>query len=122
MNKEEILTKATELVSKSRQDSHGDTFKNHEQIADFWNTYLDDKLKPVASITPDEVAMMMGLVKVSRSKVGKPNVDDYVDGAAYMAIAGELKLQDDSTPEKSLGEIRGEITRKRIMELNKEAK
>ena len=122
MNKEEILTKATELVSKSRQDSHGDTFKNHEQIADFWNTYLDDKLKPMASITPDEVAIMMGLVKVSRSKVGKPNVDDYVDGAAYMAIAGELKLQDDSTPEKSLCEIRGEITRKRIMELNKEAK
>ena len=122
MNKEEILTKATELVSKSRQDSHGDTFKNHEQIAAFWNTYLDDKLKPMASITPDEVAIMMGLVKVSRSKVGKPNVDDYVDGAAYMAIAGELKLQDDSTPEKSLGEIRGEITRKRIMELNKEAK
>ena len=122
MNKEEILTKATELVSKSRQESHGDTFKNHEQIADFWNTYLDDKLKPMASITPDEVAIMMGLVKVSRSKVGKPNVDDYVDGAAYMAIAGELKLQDDSTPEKSLCEIRGEITRKRIMELNKEAK
>ena len=122
MNKEEILTKATELVSKSRQDSHGDTFKNHEQIADFWNTYLDDKLKPMSSITPDEVAMMMGLVKVSRSKVGKPNVDDYVDGAAYMAIAGELKLQDDSTPEKSLGEIRGEITRKHIIKLNKECK
>ena len=122
MKKEEILMKAADLVSNSRQESHGDTFKNHEQIADFWNTYLDDKLKPVASITPDEVAMMMGLVKISRSKVGKPNVDDYVDGAAYMAIAGELKLQDDSTPEKSLGEIRGEITRKRIMELNKEAK
>ena len=35
--------------------------------------------------------MMMALVKVSRSKVGKHNVDDYVDGSAYMAIAGELK-------------------------------
>ena len=118
MNKEEILTKATELVSKSRQDSHGDTFKNHEQIADFWNTYLDDKLKPMASITPDEVAMMIGLLKVSRSQMGKYNIDDYVDGAAYMAIAGELKLD----PEKSRGEIMGEITRKRIVELNKEGK
>ena len=83
--------KAAELVGNSRQESHGDTFKNHEQIAEFWNIYLDDKLKPVAAITADEVAMMMALVKVSRSKVGKHNVDDYVDGAAYMAIAGELK-------------------------------
>ena len=91
MNKEEILMKAAELVSKSRQESHGDTFKNHAQIAEFWNIYLDDKLKPLASITADEVAMMMGLVKISRSQVGKHNVDDYVDGAAYMAIAGELK-------------------------------
>jgi hypothetical protein len=91
MKKEEILMKAAELVGSSRQESHGDTFKNHEQIAEFWNIYLDDKLKPVAAITADEVAMMMALVKVSRSKVGNHNIDDYVDGAAYVAIAGELK-------------------------------
>ncbi len=91
MNKEEILMKAAELVSRTRQKSHGDAFKNHAQIAEFWNIYLDDKLKPMASITADEVAMMMGLVKISRSLVGKHNIDDYVDGAAYMAIAGELK-------------------------------
>ncbi len=91
MNKEEILMKAAELVSSTRQKSHGDAFKNHAQIAEFWNIYLDDKLKPMASITADEVAMMMALVKISRSQVGKHNIDDYVDGAAYMAIAGELK-------------------------------
>ena len=91
MRKEEILMKAAELVGNSRQESHGDVFKNHEQIAEFWNIYLDDKLKPVAAITADEAAMMMALVKVSRSKVGIHNVDDYVDGSAYIAIAGELK-------------------------------
>ena len=58
MNKEEILMKAADLVSNSRQESHGDTFKNHSQIAEFWNIYLDDKLKPMASITADEAAMM----------------------------------------------------------------
>ena len=91
MNKEEILMKAADLVNNSRQESHGDTFKNHEQIADFWNIYLDSKLKPTVSINPDEVAMMLALLKVSRSQMGKQNMDDYVDGAAYMAIAGELK-------------------------------
>jgi hypothetical protein len=114
MNKEEILMKAADLVSNSRQDSHGDTLKNHEQIAEFWNIYLDNKLKPMASITPDEVAMMLGLLKVSRSQVGKHNIDDYVDGAAYIAIAGELKLD--------RGEIMGEITRQHVMKLNKEGK
>ena len=114
--------KAVDLVSNSRQESHGDTFKNHEQIAEFWNTYLDAKLKPMASITPDEVAMMIGLLKVSRSQVGKHNIDDYVDGAAYMAIAGELKLEDDSTLKKSRGEIMGEVTRQRVLEINKESK
>ena len=122
MKKEEILMKAADLVSNSRQESHGDTFKNHEQIAEFWNTYLDDKLKPMASITPDEVAMMLGLLKVSRSQVGKCNIDDYIDGAAYMAIAGELKLEDDSTLKKSRGEIMGEVTRQHVMKLNKENK
>jgi hypothetical protein len=122
MKKEEILMKAVDLVSNSRQESHGDTFKNHEQIAEFWNTYLDGKLKPMSSITPDEAAMMLGLVKVSRSIVGKHNIDDYIDGAAYMAIAGELKIEDDSTPKKSRGEIMGEITRKHVMKLAKEGK
>ena len=120
MNKKEILMKASDLVSNSRQESHGDTFKNHSQIAEFWNIYLDDKLKPMASITADEAAMMMGLVKVSRSQAGKHNIDDYVDGAAYMAIAGELK--NDSAPNKSRGEIMGEVTRKHVMKLAKESK
>jgi len=58
--------------------------------------------------------MMLSLLKVSRSQVGKHNIDDYVDGAAYMAIAGELKLE--------RGVIMGEVTRQHVMKLNKEAK
>ena len=89
--KENILALAKELVSNNREHSHGDAKKNHEQIAEFWNIYLDDKLKPVASITSDNVAMMMDLLKISRSTQGNLNIDDFVDGAAYLAIAGELK-------------------------------
>ena len=91
MNKSEILLKAAELVNGGRQETHGDTKANHEQIAEFWNIYLDDKLRMAAAITSDDVATMMALLKISRSQRGKKNVDDYVDAAAYMAIAGELK-------------------------------
>ena len=91
INKEEILKKAEELVTGDRNKTHGDAFQNHAEIAEFWNIFLDDKLKPFTAITSDEVAAMMALLKISRSQRGKANVDDYVDASAYMAIAGELK-------------------------------
>ena len=91
MTKSEILLKAVELVNGGRQETHGDTKINHEQIAEFWNVFLDEKLKPCIAITADEVATMMALLKISRSQRGRANVDDYVDASAYMAIAGELK-------------------------------
>jgi len=90
-NKEDILKKAGKLVSDDREGTHGDARENHEQIAEFWNIFLDNKLKPMASITCDDVAVMMALLKISRSTQGTFNVDDYVDAAAYMAIAGDLK-------------------------------
>ena len=90
MKKEEILIKAAELISSKRQDTHGDCFKNHSQIADLWSVFLDDKLKPMKEITPGDVAIMMCLLKISRSTMGDFNLDDFVDGAAYMAIAGEM--------------------------------
>ncbi len=90
-NKEDILKKAGKLVSDDREDTHGDARENHEQIAEFWNIFLDNKLKPMVAITCDDVAVMMALLKISRSTQGKFNVDDYIDAAAYMAIAGELK-------------------------------
>ena len=90
MNKEEILKKAAELVSTKRESSHGDALKNHSQIADLWSVFLDDKLKIMKEITPGDVAVMMCLLKISRSTMGDFNIDDFVDGAAYMAIAGEM--------------------------------
>ena len=89
--KENILQHAKELVSSDRESTHGDVRENHEQIAEFWNILLDNKLKPMVAITCDDVAVMMALLKISRSTQGRFNVDDYIDAAAYMAIAGELK-------------------------------
>jgi hypothetical protein len=43
---------------------------------------------------------MMTLLKVARTKIGSHNPDDYVDGAGYMAIAGEIAddNSDDTLP------------------------
>ena len=74
-----ILAKAKEIISNDRNESHGDAFKNHAEIAEFWNIFLDGKLQPMASITTKDVAIMMILLKISRSNQGKKfNLDNFV--------------------------------------------
>ena len=120
MKKEEILSKAIELVNDTRNTTHGDCFKNHSQIADLWSVFLDDKLKPFKEISPGDVSLMMALLKISRSTMGEFNKDDYLDGSAYMAIAGELNNPNNILgQEKEEGTIRGEETWEHIKKLNK---
>ena len=91
VTKKEILAKASDLVSNDRNKSHGDAFSNHAEIAEFWNIFLDKKLRPMANITADDVAIMMILLKISRHTQGeKINIDNFVDMAGYAAIAGEI--------------------------------
>ena len=91
MTKEEILKKARDLISGDRNDTHGDAFQNHAEIAEFWNIYLDKKLQPMASISAEDVALMMVLMKISRNTQGKKNnIDNFIDMCGYAAIAGEI--------------------------------
>tara|TARA_Y100001970_G_scaffold289421_1_gene419740 strand:+ start:11311 stop:11610 length:300 start_codon:yes stop_codon:yes gene_type:complete len=91
MTKEEILKKARDLVTGDRNETHGDAFQNHAEIAEFWNIYLDKKLQPMASITAEDVALMMVLMKISRNTQGKKNnLDNFIDMCGYAAIAGEI--------------------------------
>ena len=91
ISKEEILKKAKDLISGDRNDTHGDAFQNHAEIAEFWNIFLDGKLRPMANITAQDVAIMMILLKVSRSTQGeKFNIDNFIDMVGYAAIAGEI--------------------------------
>ena len=80
---QDILKEAKELVAGDRQEDYGDKLKNHENIAKLWSAYLDKK------ITPHDVAICMGLVKIARLKHAHKR-DSYVDLAAYAAITGEI--------------------------------
>jgi hypothetical protein len=91
MTKEEILKKAKELITGDRNDTHGDAYRNHAEIAEFWNIFLDKKLQPMANITAEDVALMMVLMKISRNSQGKKsNIDNFIDMCGYAAIAGEI--------------------------------
>lgn len=81
----QILQTAEKLVSGDRDKTHGDKLINHNNIALLWSAYLEFK------ITPKDVAILMVLLKLARTKAGQHNIDDYVDACGYAAIAGELK-------------------------------
>ena len=80
-----ILETAIKLVSGQRHTDYGDKVENHKNIASLWSAFLDK------TITPHDVAIMMCLLKIARTKLGAVSEDTYVDGSAYMAIAGECK-------------------------------
>ena len=81
----EILSEATRLVGADRQKDYGDKVETHNNIAKLWSAYLDIKIEA------HDVAIMMTLLKVARTKLGAVSKDTYIDMSAYRAIAGEIK-------------------------------
>ena len=114
MKTKEILEEATKLASGQRQIDYGDKTENHKNIAKLWSAYLE------YTISPHDVAMLMCLLKVARTKLGDVSKDTYADMSAYSAIAGEIKFNE---PKKeSEGEKRGRETAEYIKSLNKNDK
>ena len=87
---------------------------NHNNISRLWSAYLDTKIEA------HDVAVMMVLLKIARTKLGKISKDTYIDMAAYGAIAGEIKFKE--PPKESEGERRGRVTLEHIKKINKKNK
>ena len=85
----EILSEATRLVGTDRQKDYGDKVENHDNIARLWSAYLGIKIEA------HDVALMMVLLKMARTKLGKVSKDTYIDMSAYSAIAGEIKFKEE---------------------------
>jgi hypothetical protein len=86
MKANDYLTEARAIIQDRGLD-YGHPSDNMSRTASLWAAYLE------MPIEPHQVAMCMALVKVARSmETGK--VDNYIDGAAYMAISGQLKLEE----------------------------
>lgn len=85
--RERILADAAALICGDRQAQYGAPQDNFARIAAGWSVILG---KPV---TPDQVALCMAWLKIARL-VNGPHHDSYVDGAAYLALAGELAARD----------------------------
>jgi hypothetical protein len=90
MKASEIATEAARLVSGDRNDTHGDAAKNMGNISALWNAYIGNRPNWEAELTGEDVAIMMALLKIARTQTGSLNLDDHIDAAGYVAIAGEI--------------------------------
>jgi len=65
----------------ARGVSYGHPITNHKRIAELWSAYLG------YPIQPNEAAICMALVKISRQAEDPTILDNYEDCLAYISIA-----------------------------------
>jgi hypothetical protein len=86
----EILNTAAKLVGGDRDRTHGNKRENFRAIAELLNAYMRIRRDATAELDEIDVGHIMALLKIARTQTGSPNADDWIDGAGYLACAGEL--------------------------------
>lgn len=84
MDREATLKKAIELTMGDRNESYDNPFPNHDRIAKIWSVILG------VEIDAAQVALCMAGLKLARL-AHKYDDDSFIDGAAYFAIANEVR-------------------------------
>jgi hypothetical protein len=86
MNAGDFLTEARATIQDRGMD-YGHPTDNMQRTARLWSAYLE------LPISDFQVAMCLAMVKIGRS-MESAKVDNYIDGAAYFAISGQLRTED----------------------------
>jgi hypothetical protein len=83
--REYILEKAREIITKDRNSHYGTPEANFTMIAQLWTAYLNRDLEP------HDVAAMMALMKIARVTTSPGQEDHWIDLAGYAACGGEVR-------------------------------
>lgn len=84
MNRQYFLHKAEECICVDREEQYGNPEDSFGMISKLWSIYLDRE------ISPENVVIMMALLKIARIAKGRFKADSYIDAIGYMACAGEI--------------------------------
>lgn len=80
-----IFMEAENIINGPRAEDYGDAVFSFQRIADLWGAYLHRVL------TPEDVAMMMALLKLVRLKYsGFRHHDSFVDMLGYVGLAHKV--------------------------------
>nr|WP_286198834.1 DUF6378 domain-containing protein [Mesorhizobium sp. BR1-1-16] len=98
MTKRKLLETAIETVA-GRGLNYGRPEDNFQRIANLWNAHLinryadgygGDTVVMLPKLDPQDVAMMMALMKVARLENQPGHMDSWIDIAGYAACGGEI--------------------------------
>ncbi|ACE79982.1 hypothetical protein Pukovnik_56 [Mycobacterium phage Pukovnik] len=81
-----ILTKAEEIINGQRAQDYGDAKENHIRIAKLWEAYTGVEFEP------EDVAVMMILLKIARFMENGYHEDTVVDIAGYAGVLEKMQL------------------------------
>ena len=88
-----ILEEAKRCVCGQREQDYGKAEDNFSLIASLWEPYIRTRCVSDGadvSIMPEDVAMLMVLLKIARICSGTGTQDSFVDLAGYAACGGEI--------------------------------
>ena len=86
MKASDYLNEAKAIIEDRGMD-YGHPSDNMQRTARLWSAYLE------MPISDYQVAMCLAMVKIARS-METPKVDNFIDGAAYFAISGQLATEE----------------------------
>lgn len=99
-HREQLLADAARLTGGDRNEAYGHPFTNLTHMADMVTAYIHGKYGFSNTLNAEDMAWIMVLAKISRT-VASLKDDNYIDAAAYSAIAGECR----TISEKNAGNI-----------------
>lgn len=88
-----ILNEAKRCVCGQREQDYGSPENNFRLIASLWEPYIRQRCVGHGAdvrIGPEDVAMLMALLKIARICSGTGTADSFVDLAGYAACGGEI--------------------------------
>jgi hypothetical protein len=85
----EILQSATDIIQDRGLNDYGHPADNMQHAAMLISAYLQ------MPVTDYQVCAILALVKIARASTGNPaKADNYIDGAAYIALMGQLATEE----------------------------
>lgn len=103
--KPSMLQQADATINGPRQSDYGDKLTNFAQISMLWQGMLAPKLLPDSRITPEDVALLMMLVKMSRLAKSPDHFDSVLDIAGYAGCYDHIQ-KDRAAGKKLKGALR----------------
>ena len=111
VSRADILDRAKAIVTGEREKQYGKPEDNFAAVAQMWEVYLREQCVGEGAdvrIAPEDVAMMMVLLKVGRLMTGDYLADNYVDICGYAACAGEIAERNATTSVQAAGDAENE--------------